>query len=118
MSDFINYTSNIEYIKALTEIKTGRQKKLIYVEDKSDIFFWEKLIEFIDLDNYEIMVYSNNKIKGKRILETRFDDVSEYFMVAIDSDYDYLCPNYRKGSYLENKNIFTLRFNKILHNIT
>lgn len=105
MSDFINYTSNIEYIKALTEIKTGRQKKLIYVEDKSDIFFWEKLIEFIDLDNYEIMVYSNNKIKGKRILETRFDDVSEYFMVAIDSDYDYLCPNYRKGSYLENKYI-------------
>lgn len=105
MSDFISYTSNTEYIKAFTEFKTGKQKKLIYVEDKSDIFFWEKLIEFIDLDNYEIMVYDNNKIKGKRILETRFEDVSEYFMMAIDSDYDYLCPNHRKGKFLENKYI-------------
>lgn len=105
MSDFINYTSNIDYIKALTEIKSGKQKRFIYVEDKSDIFFWEKLIEFMDLDNYEILVYSNNTIKGKRILETRFEDVNEYFMMAIDSDYDYLCPNYRKGSFLESKYI-------------
>jgi len=105
MSDFISYTSNIEYIKAFTEIKLGKQKKLIYVEDKSDIFFWEKLIKFSNLENYEILVYSNNRIKGKRILETRFEDVNEYFMMAIDSDYDYLCPNHRKGSFLESKYI-------------
>lgn len=85
-----------DYAKAYSTIQSRKQKPsgVIYIEDISDKVFWEK-IAF----SHVVKLYSENDkaITGKSKL---LQICSANQLIAIDSDFDYLCPQHRPESIL------------------
>lgn len=95
-----------DYAKTYGLIKTRKQKNqgVIYIEDISDKLFWQKIAI-----NHEIKLYSENgaNITGKSKL---LKICSPNQLIAIDSDFDDICPNHRDDSILlSNKSDFILK---------
>ncbi|QRQ13748.1 DUF4435 domain-containing protein [Acinetobacter pittii] len=105
MSFFEDYITNPHYIEAY-----GFDNKwLLYVEDESDIPFWEEIINAVFPEKYEVkpaVTGSENK-RGKNHLEKLVDKLNEKFLIALDSDYDYTCQN---GRLPESSNINTIKY--------
>lgn len=93
MNSFDDYITNPQFIDAY-----GFDSKwLLYVEDESDIPFWENIVNTVFPEKYDIkpaVTGSENK-RGKNHLETLIDKLSERFIIALDSDFDFICPNGR-----------------------
>lgn len=67
---------------------------ILYVEDISDVSFWELFFKNLA---YEIKVFQNDTnqcITGKTELKKLYEKCNKHLLVALDSDYDYLCENH------------------------
>lgn len=93
------------YTELLAEFESNDKSKLgvIYIEDITDKQFWQKIAT-----KHEVKLYSENgtTITGKSKL---LQICSKNQLIAIDSDFDYLCPNHRDESLLINNSPFVLQ---------
>lgn len=95
-----------DYAKTYSMIKSRKKKSLgvIYIEDITDKQFWQKIAT-----HHEIKLYSEQgkTITGKSKL---LQICSKHQLIAIDSDFDDLCPNHRPESAIcHNKSTFILQ---------
>ncbi len=85
-----------DYAKAYSSMKSRKRKKLgvIYIEDITDKQFWQQIAV-----HHEIKLYSDagKTITGKSKL---LQICSAHQLIAIDSDFDELCPLHREESIL------------------
>lgn len=94
---FSDYRHNSQYLQGFSALT--KQGILVYVEDESDIPFWSNILG----KNYSVRVYSKKiderweKVRGKGTLLKLAEQglLNEQQRIAIDADFDYLCPNYR-----------------------
>ncbi|MGT2549042.1 hypothetical protein ACQCTT_00725 [Acinetobacter geminorum] len=99
MTDFIKYLTNSNFIGAYNASKEGNkasaQKGLVYIEDDSDQVFWEKFINIHFPNQYNIQASIKDRpgVRGKRALEELYSDTNEKVLIAVDSDYDLICPS-------------------------
>jgi|GEM_PF-6005795 len=99
MTDFIKYLTNSNFIGAYNANKEGNkdaaEKGLVYIEDDSDQVFWEKFINFYFPNQYNIQASIKDRpgVRGKRALEELYSDANEKVLIAVDSDYDLICPD-------------------------
>lgn len=108
MSSFADTISNPKFIQGFTTITTGRPKGLLYVESPNDIGFWRYVTERVCPGSYDIKAAAKLKVNGKRTLELEYSKLHKSYIVAVDSDLDYLCP-LRSGCASElNNNSFIL----------
>lgn len=98
MSSFLEYPFEPNYIKSYNLMRLGVMKFNLYTEDDSDIWFWEKFIETVLPNKYRIMTLAN---RGKRALEPHYHKAKPEALIAVDSDFDYLCPNVHHGSQFQ-----------------
>nr|WP_277603063.1 DUF4435 domain-containing protein [Acinetobacter modestus] len=80
---------------------------MVYIEDDSDQVFWETFIDnhFPNKYNITASIRNHQGERGKRALEKLFyKDANEKAIIAVDTDYDLLCPcaNPQYSSYLIN----------------
>lgn len=98
MTDFTSYLTNSAYIGAYNANKEGNkdsaQKGLVYIEDDSDQVFWEKFIysHFPNKYNVQASIKNRPDQRGKRALEKLYQGANEKVLIAVDSDYDLICP--------------------------
>lgn len=89
-----------DYAKLLAQFESNDKSKLgvIYIEDISDKPFWQKIAA-----KHEIKLYSENgkSITGKSKL---LQICSPNQLIAIDSDFDNLCPNTNSNDWINRKN--------------
>ncbi|MZK90402.1 DUF4435 domain-containing protein [Citrobacter amalonaticus] len=94
MSEMSDIMRSDGYIRLYTSIaSSGSQKGIIYIEDAVDRVFWEKAINAVCPDQYDIKPYSQPGAEGKRKLEREYSKLHKKLLVAIDADYDYICPD-------------------------
>ncbi|MCF0265469.1 DUF4435 domain-containing protein [Acinetobacter guillouiae] len=105
MNEFINYFTNSEYIGAYNASKEGNldaaKKGIVYIEDDTDQFFWETFVNTIFPDQYNVQasIIDRPGERGKRALEKLYQGANKKVLIAVDSDYDFICPNYKFGSH-------------------
>lgn len=98
MSDFQNYLTNSKFIGAYNANKEGNidaaQKGFVFIEDDSDQAFWEKFINFHFPNQYNVQASIKDRPsqRGKRTLEKLYDGANEKVLIAVDCDYDLICP--------------------------
>lgn len=98
MSDFQSYLTNGNFISAYLANKEGNknsaQKGLVYIEDDSDQVFWEKFVNshFPNQYNVQASIKDRPSQRGKRALEKLYEGANEKVLIAVDSDYDLICP--------------------------
>lgn len=85
-----------EYAKILSQFESNDKSKLgvIFIEDITDKKFWQSIAT-----KHQVKLYSENgkTITGKsKLLEI----CDKHQLIAIDSDFDDLCPNHRLESLL------------------
>lgn len=109
MSDLTDILRKSEFIKIYTGMESsGPQKGIIRIEDASDRLFWKKIVNAVCPGQYDIKPFSRPGSEGKRKLEHEYDHLHKDYLVAVDSDYDYLCPERNNYSAKLNKNKFIL----------
>ena len=97
MSRFSQYPFEASYIKSYNLINHGEAKYNLYTEDDSDNWFWEKFIDAFFPNQYRILSLTQ---RGKRALEAYYHEAKIEALIAVDSDFDYLCPNTDCGNSL------------------
>lgn len=96
MSEFKEFITNTNFIGSYNVFLSGniddKNKGFVFVEDDSDSSFWEEFISHFYPDEYTFRTSSKSgeKITGKRFLESVYDKASSQFIIAVDSDYDYI----------------------------
>lgn len=96
MSEFKGFITNTNFISSYNVFLSGniqdKNKGFVFVEDDSDSNFWEEFISHIYPGEYTFRTSSKSgeKITGKRFLESIYDKASSKFIIAVDSDYDYI----------------------------
>lgn len=107
---------NKQYAATFASIKSHKQKQqgVIYIEDITDKEFWEKIAtqHFVQLYSEE-----GRAITGKsKLLEI----CSKNNLIAIDSDFDLICPNHRRESVIfsEKKAFILQTYTHGLENLT
>lgn len=109
MPDLTDFMRNPQFIRLYTSIESsGPQRGIILIEDASDRFFWEKVVNTVSPGRYDIKPFSQNGAEGKRALEKEYEHLSKDRLVAVDSDYDYLCPEKNAYASALNSNPFVL----------
>lgn len=99
MSDFQSYLTNGNFISAYLANKEGNkdsaQKGLVYIEDDSDQVFWEKFINSLFPNQYNVQASIKDRPsqRGKRALEKLYEGANDKVLIAVDSDYDLICPS-------------------------
>lgn len=95
MSAFLEYPFNAKYIITYNKMQGRDCTFNLYVEDSSDIWFWEKFIKEVFPNTYNIMPWSK---RGKCNLAPHYSKAKVEVLIAVDSDFDYLCPNIGYGN--------------------
>lgn len=94
---FSDYRHDSQYLQGFSALT--KQGIFVYVEDESDISFWGNILG----GDYSVKVYSKKiderleKVRGKGALLKLAEKgwLNEQQHIAVDADFDYLCPNYR-----------------------
>lgn len=109
MSDMSEIMRGGGFIQLYTSIaSSGTRKGIIYIEDAVDRLFWERVINAVCPDRYEIKPYSQPGSEGKRKLEREYGNLHKDLLVAVDADYDYICPGRNEFAVALNSNPFIL----------
>lgn len=110
MNNFSDFFNREEFIGAYSIVQSGEpiEVGLLYVEDSSDRGFWECVVNAVCPGHYRVMKYSQDGSDGKRLLEKEYDNLHKKFIVGVDGDYDYLCPNRNQFSLKLNHSPFIL----------
>ncbi|MEG3350399.1 DUF4435 domain-containing protein [Novacetimonas sp. GS1] len=113
MKNFTQYLTDPKYISAYDFDGKG----IIYIEDENDKRFWAEVIEDIAKNKYTIKIATTNslgrdasetKIRGKGALTKLYDTLNKTVMVAVDSDFDYICPESSEYAEKLSKNKFII----------
>lgn len=109
MPELSEMMRNPEYIRLYTAIESsGPQRGIIHIEDATDRLFWTKIVNAVCPGRYDIKPYSQPGSEGKRKLEQEYQQLSKEYLVAVDGDYDYLCPDRNEYAAALNANPFVL----------
>lgn len=109
MADLTEIMHRSEFIKIYTGMESsGTQKGIIHIEDASDRLFWKKVVNTVCPDRYDIKPFSQPGAEGKRRLEKNYSRLHKDYLIAVDSDYDYLCPDRNAYSAEMNANPYVL----------
>lgn len=82
-----------EFTRLYTAMESsGTQKGIIYIEDATDRPFWEKVLNAVCPGRYDIKPFGQPGSEGKRRLEQEYAHLNKDRLVAVDGDYDYICP--------------------------
>ena len=86
-------------------------KGLVFVEGLKDIPFWDGILNDINNDElkYEVNYASHEGTRGKTVLLKFFHLANRFAIFAIDSDFDYICPNNSDSAKKFNSNNFILQ---------
>lgn len=90
MDSLKHYFFDPDYIKTYNKMNLGIEKYNLYIEDSSDLWFWESFIEKYYPNKYNISTLVN---RGKRSLEPHYHEAKYEAIIAVDSDFDYLISN-------------------------
>ena len=100
----VNNKANSKYLQAKTSLHKTEPIVRVFVEDMIDVSFWKL---FFDNQNIKTKIqpatsdgYSNGV---KEVLKLK-DNVGKYFLLCVDSDYNYLIQNSTIDSELINTN--------------
>lgn len=90
MTDFQDFVNDENYLGTLCQVYFD-SVGLAYVEDRSDINFWSLII---DKKKYKITVFTRDNCHyyGKDTLEKQYDTANKHCIIAVDGDFDYICP--------------------------
>ncbi|MFW2177528.1 MULTISPECIES: DUF4435 domain-containing protein [unclassified Moraxella] len=135
MAEFKDYFTNPNYIGGYNAMLSGdvrdRTQGIVYVEDDSDIWFWEKLFDVHHPKQYTFKPASRT-VRGKTALRQFYAGLNAKAIIARDADYDWILPNgiddldnpfiihtyaYSKESVLLNKDNLQQFFSQIYHTI-
>lgn len=109
MSELTDFMHRAGFIRLYTGMaSSGPQKGIIHIEDATDRLFWTKIVNTICPDRYDIKPFSQPGAEGKRKLEQQYQYLNRDYLIAVDSDSDYLCPNRNNYSAELNVNPFVL----------
>jgi len=109
MSDLTDIMRSSEFIRVYTGMESsGPQKGIIHTEDASDRLFWKKVVNEVCPGRYDIKPFSQGSEAGKRRLEQQYQHLHKDYLIAVDSDYDFLCPDRNEFSAELNANPFVL----------
>ncbi|MBR5333504.1 MAG: DUF4435 domain-containing protein [Alistipes sp.] len=75
------------------EVDDGREKVNVYVEGYEDVAFWRSIFDHFENPylRFEISVPNREDLpKGKKVLMSMIPRSSEYMLLCVDSDFDYL----------------------------
>lgn len=103
---------NSDYIGAINALSSKKSKRIIkvYVESDQDVSFWNNFFNSFNLSNVSFVISLPNKTSyetGKRnVLRYFKESIGENLILCLDSDYDYLIPDYDEDSNLINKSSF------------
>lgn len=97
MSVFLEFPFKADYIKSYNLMLFGVKKYNLYIEDDSDKWFWEKFINKFFPNQYRTLSLVT---RGKRALEPYYQEAKIEALIAVDSDFDYLCSNIGYGNAL------------------
>lgn len=93
-------------------------KGLVFVEGLKDISFWDGFLNKDDKEDdfrYSINYASHEGTRGKTVLKKFYSFANRFAIFAIDSDFDYICPNNNEAAKIMNSNkhiIQTLVYSK------
>lgn len=108
MSDFSRMIGSPAYIRAYNKFQSGQVMGNIFVENPTDIPFWQHVVNAVDGSRYKVRPISKEQAAGKRTLQKRYAELNQEFLVAVDSDYDFLCPDRHAEAQQMNNNPFVL----------
>lgn len=109
MPDLTDFMRSAKYIKIYTGMESsGPQKGIIHTEDASDRLFWRKVVNDVCPGRYDVKPFSQGGEAGKRRLEQQYRHLHKDYLIAVDSDYDFLCPDRNEFSSELNANPFVL----------
>lgn len=109
MSELSDIMRSAEYIRLYTSLaSSGVQKGIVYIEDALDRIFWERIFDSVFPNRYEVKPYSQPGAEGKRKLEQEYGNLHRHLLVAVDADYDYLCPERNDFAAVLNNNPFII----------
>ncbi|MGZ5076993.1 MAG: DUF4435 domain-containing protein [Methylobacter sp.] len=109
MTSLTGYLSS-DYQKAINFLSPKSTPKTVFVqvEGIDDVSFWFDILNYCQGQGkvkFDVQPYSNNSLEtGKERLRKLFSQTGEYFIICLDSDYDYLFPEYSDVSKAINKN--------------
>ena len=113
MADFEDIFIGEEYLEPYCAMIGS--KGLVFVEGLKDISFWEGMLDNNDDLKYSINYASHEGTRGKTVLMKFSHLANKFALFAIDSDFDYICPNNSEKSKNINSNkhiIQTLVYSK------
>ena len=108
MSDFSRMIGSPAFIRAYNKFQSGQVMGNIFVENPTDIPFWQHVVNAVDGSRYKVRPISKEQAAGKRTLQKRYAALNQEFLVAVDSDYDFLCPDRHAEAQQMNNNPFVL----------
>lgn len=92
MSDFIDEAFDKDTIAV--QAKMEEKKAYLYVEGLDDVDFWKELLQDDKIDISSTSREEKQKShKGKNALRELVKKSNKKLIIAIDSDFDFLCPN-------------------------
>lgn len=108
MSDFKELSLSEEYLQPYCLM--SNYKGLVFVEGLRDISFWDGILNEKDRDiNYNIMNVTDNGTKGKTVLKKFMPQANRFAIFAMDSDFDYMCPDNSDDAIAINNNKYVLQ---------
>ncbi|MDT0639861.1 DUF4435 domain-containing protein [Citrobacter werkmanii] len=92
MDEFESIMKGFAYQRARLQFEGKGHKALLYIEDAGDRLFWEGITNAVHPGFFDVKPFTQTGSEGKRRLEKEYPKVNPAYMVAVDSDFDYLCP--------------------------
>lgn len=89
-----------DYASSLTDylVPYRQGKVLVYVEGLEDVPFWHSILSRYEKTGeveFDIQPFAKGRlVDGKKALEKLFGGTSQFLLVCLDSDYDYLLPTH------------------------
>lgn len=108
MSAFDSLLKSAKYLKAYTKQQTGKSRGVLYVENPSDRLFWETVIAHFCPEQYSVKAFTLDEAPGKRSLEKEYSKLHPFYIVGVDGDFDYLCPNRHEFANSLNNNPYVI----------
>ncbi|HDM8083484.1 TPA: DUF4435 domain-containing protein [Yersinia enterocolitica] len=108
MSGFDSLLKSAKYLKAYTKQQTGKSQGVLYVENPSDRLFWESIIAQVCPEQYSVKSFSLEDAPGKRSLEKEYSKLHRFYIVGVDGDFDYLCPDRHEFANSLNSNPYVI----------
>ncbi|MCU4437485.1 DUF4435 domain-containing protein [Acinetobacter bereziniae] len=105
MKNFSQFLTDGNFIGAYNASKEGNkeaaEKGVVYIEDDTDQFFWETFVNTVFPNQYNVQasIIGRPGKRGKRALEKLYQGANKKVLIAVDSDYDFICPNYKFGTH-------------------